>query len=68
MNLDIILLEDKAFPFEDKAIEFYEANMSHIKDGVYNKWVKQSHIQLRKLFPARYKRTAKLDRYINELH
>ncbi len=64
----IILLEDKAFPFEDKAIEFYEANMSHIKDGVYNKWVKQSHIQLRKLFPARYKRTAKLDRYINALH
>ena len=63
-----ILLEDKAFPFEDKAIEFYEANMSHIRDGVYNKWVKQSHIQLRKLFPTRYKRTAKLDRYINELH
>ena len=63
-----ILLEDKAFPFEDKAIEFYEANMSHIKDGVYNKWVKQSHIQLRKLFPTRYKRTAKLDRYVNELH
>ena len=64
----IILLEDKAFPFEDKAIEFYETNMSHIKDGVYNKWVKQSHVQLRKLFPTRYKRTAKLDRYINELH
>lgn len=64
----IILLEDKAFPFEDKAIEFYEANMSHIKDGVYNKWVKQSHVQLRTLFPTRYQRTAKLDRLINELH
>lgn len=64
----VILLEDKAFPFEDKAIEFYEANMSHIKDGVYNKWVKQSHNQLKVLFPARYKRTAKLDGYINELH
>lgn len=64
----VILLEDKAFPFEDKAIEFYEANMSHIKDGVYNKWVKQSHNQLRKLFPTRYQRTAKLDRYINEIH
>lgn len=64
----IILLEDKAFPFEDKAIEFYETNMSHIKDGVYNKWVKQSHIQLKELFPTRYKRTAKLDRFINELH
>lgn len=64
----VILLEDKAFPFEDKAIEFYEANMSHIKDGVYNKWVKQSHLQLKKLFPTRYKRAAKLDRYINVLH
>lgn len=64
----IILLEDKAFPFEDKAIEFYEANMSHIKDGVYNKWVKQSHLQLKELFPTRYKRTAKLDRYVNVLH
>jgi len=64
----IILLEDKAFPFEDKAIEFYEANMSHIKDGVYNKWVKKSHNELKVLFPTRYKRTAKLDRYINVLH
>lgn len=64
----VILLEDKAFPFEDKAIEFHEANMSHIKDGVYNKWVKQSHTQLKELFPARYKRSAKIDRYINELH
>ena len=64
----VILLEDKAFPFEDKAIEFYEANMSHIKDGVYNKWVQQSHTQLKELFPTRYKRTAKLDRYINVLH
>jgi hypothetical protein len=68
MEQYVILLEDKAFPFEDKAIEFYEANMSHIKDGVYNKWVKSSHEQLRKLFPARYKRNAKLDRYLNVLH
>ena len=64
----VILLEDKAFPFEDKAIEFHEANMSHIKDGVYNKWVKLSHQKLKQLFPARYKRTAKLDGYINVLH
>lgn len=64
----VILLEDKAFPFEDKAIEFYEANMSHIKDGVYDKWVKQSHAQLKELFPTRYKRSVKLDRFINVLH
>lgn len=64
----VLLLEDKAYPFEDKAIEFYEANMSHVKDGIYNKWVKQSHDKLRKLFPARYNRAPKLDRTINVLH
>lgn len=64
----VILLEDKAYPFEDKAIEFYEANMSHVKEGVYNKWVKQSHDKLRELFPARYNRSPKLDRTINVLH
>ncbi len=63
-----ILLEDKAFPFEDKAIEFYEANMAHIKDGVYDIWVKQSHSQLKQLFPARYKRSMKIDGVIHELH
>ena len=31
-----ILLEDKAFPFEDKAIEFFEINLARIKDGFYN--------------------------------
>ena len=64
----VILLEDKAYPFEDKAIEFYETNMSHVKEGVYNKWIKQSLDKLRDLFPARYNRAAKLDRTINVLH
>ena len=62
------LLEDQSFPFEEKAIEFYETNMAHIKDGIYDEWVKQSHQQLKTLFPVRYQREAKLDGYINVLH
>lgn len=64
----VILLEDKAFPFEDKAIEFYEANMAHIRDGIYNEWVKKSHNNLKRLFPARYNRISKLDSVIDEIH
>lgn len=63
-----ILLEDKAFPFEEKAIEFHEINMAHTKEGIYNDWIKKSYEQLKILFPVRYQRKAKLDGYINVLH
>ena len=63
-----ILLEDKAFPFEEKAIEFFEANLAHIKDGVYNKWIKNSLNRLEVLFPVRYKRELKVDASINVIH
>jgi len=63
-----ILIEDQAFPFEEKAIEFYELNMRHVKNNTYNNWVKKSFANLKILFPVRYKRTAKIDGYINVLH
>ncbi|HDH08407.1 MAG TPA: tetratricopeptide repeat protein [Gammaproteobacteria bacterium] len=63
-----ILLEDQAFPFEEKAIEFFEVNLSYIKDGFYDSWIQKSHHQLMILFPAKYQRQAKTDTYINVLH
>ena len=63
-----LLLEDQAFPFEEKAIEFYETNLLHVKDGVYDEWVQKSLTQLKKLFPVRYNREIQLDSYINVLH
>lgn len=63
-----ILLEDRAFPFEEKAIEFFETNLSRVHNGVYNEWIKKSYSQLVELFPARYKREARLDDYISVLH
>ncbi len=64
----MILLEDKAFPFEEKAIEFYELNMEHTKDNTYNKWIQKSLENLKLLFPVRYNRKLKIDRYVNVLH
>ncbi len=63
-----ILLEDQAFPFEEKAIEFYEINLIHVRDGVYDQWVIKSHNQLKELFPVRYQREPKLEGHINVLH
>ncbi len=63
-----ILLEDQAFPFEEKAIEFYEINMEHIKNNTYNDWVKKSFSNLKTIFPVRYNRDVKIDDYIKVLH
>ena len=63
-----ILLEDQAFPFEDKAIEFLETNMGQVKNGIYDEWIQKSLVKLKELFPTRYNRETKLDDYINVLH
>ncbi|MCP4236298.1 MAG: hypothetical protein GY770_22415, partial [Aestuariibacter sp.] len=62
-----ILLEDQAFPFEDKSIEFYEINLARVKDGLYNDWIKKSLVRLATLFPVRYDRKPKLDDYVIEM-
>ncbi|MEX1266331.1 MAG: hypothetical protein WEA08_05360, partial [Woeseia sp.] len=54
-----LLLEEQAFPFEEQAIELFQANTVRAADGVYDEWVKRSFDALSTLMPARY---AKLER------
>ncbi|RZV38421.1 MAG: tetratricopeptide repeat protein [Chromatiales bacterium] len=49
-----ILLEEQAFPFEEKAIDLYKANTDRAADGVYDEWVEESFGRLAGLMPARY--------------
>ena len=49
-----ILLEEQAFPFEEKAIDLYKANTDRAADGIYDDWVKRSFSRLAGLMPARY--------------
>ena len=49
-----VLLEEQAFPFEEKATELHELNAHRASDGVYDKWVKSSFDALRELRPVRY--------------
>ena len=52
-----VLLEEQALPFEDKAIEYFSANVSYVRDGVYSDWIERSMTALRELQPARYGKT-----------
>ena len=49
-----VLLEEQAFPFEEKAIELHETNARRASEGIYDKWVKNSFTALGELRPARY--------------
>ena len=48
------LLEEQAFPFEEKAIDIHTANAERVKDNIYDKWVKSSLTKLSILNPSRY--------------
>ncbi len=52
-----ILLEEQAFPFEEQAIDLFEANVRRAADGVYDTWVKRSYEALAVLLPGRYAKT-----------
>lgn len=49
-----VLLEEQAFPFEEKAIELHQANAARSGEGIYDEWVKRSFAALAQLLPARY--------------
>ncbi|MGP4843234.1 tetratricopeptide repeat protein [Marinobacter sp. 1Y8] len=51
-----VLLEEQAYPFEEKAIDLHAANHQQVASGIYNDWVRKSIEALAKLYPARYDR------------
>jgi hypothetical protein len=51
------LLEEQAFPFEEKAIAAYESNVHRAQQlGLYDPWIRQSYDELARLMPARYRK------------
>jgi tetratricopeptide (TPR) repeat protein len=49
-----LLLEEQAFPFEEKATEVHELNARRASEGVYDEWVRKSYAVLAELQPARF--------------
>lgn len=62
-----LLLEEQAFPFEEKAIELHGVNAERAADGVYDEWVRRSFERLAELSPARYARTERSERYVADI-
>ncbi len=62
-----VMLEEQAYPFEEKAIELHEVNVRRIADRVYDRWVRGSIDALGKLRPVRYAKVEKSEVIINAL-
>jgi hypothetical protein len=52
-----LVIEEQAYPFEEKAINVHEKNMELLDVGIYNEWIDKSIAKLAVLLPARYAKT-----------
>ncbi len=62
-----VMLEEQAFPFEEKAIELHETNARRTAEGHYDAWVKRSFAALRELRPTRYSKAERHDQTLSQL-
>jgi TolA-binding protein len=62
-----VLLEEQAFPFEEKATELHEVNAHRATSGIYDKWVKSSFDALRELRPLRYGKNERTEGVIDAI-
>lgn len=57
LSMYAVMLEEQAFPFEEKAIALHELNLARVASGLYDRWIKESIGALARLNPVRYLRS-----------
>ncbi len=63
-----ILLEEQAYPFEEKSIDLYKANADRAADGIYDEWVQKSFDRLAGMMPARYAKKERSEDVVTALY
>jgi len=62
-----VMLEEQAFPFEEKAIELHEVNAKRTANGIYDSSVRDSIVALGQLRPARYGKVERAERTVDAI-
>jgi len=62
-----LVLEEQAYPFEEKAIDVHEKNIELLSIGIYNKWIDRSIEKLALLMPARYAKSEQENTFVKSL-
>ncbi|HEU5468849.1 MAG TPA: tetratricopeptide repeat protein [Steroidobacteraceae bacterium] len=59
-----LLLEEQAFPFEEKAVEVHEVNARRAAEGLYDESVRKSYAVLAEIQPARFGKKAEAEPFV----
>ena len=62
-----MVIEEEAFPFEERAIDVHAENFELLVGGIFNPWVQRSLDQLAVLMPGRYAKNEISDGYIGSI-
>lgn len=62
-----VMLEEQAFPFEEKAIQLHETNARRTTQGLYDEWIKKSLAALATLKPARWAKTERSEEALDAI-
>ncbi len=63
-----LILEEQAYPFEEKAIEIHQKNVELFTVNVYNHWIMKSLAQLATLLPVRYAKTEEGETFVEAIY
>ncbi len=63
-----LMLEEQAYPFEEKSIEILESNVLRIEDGLFDRWIDDSIQLLGQLLPVQYNKPEQSEAVIHVLH
>jgi TolA-binding protein len=62
-----VMLEEQAFPFEEKAIALHETNARRAASGLWDAWVDRSFKALAELRPVRYGKTERSEGVVDAI-
>lgn len=63
-----LLIEEQAYPFEEKAIEAHEINLSRLRNGLWNDDIRKSVTALGELSPGKYAKQERREATYDDLH
>jgi TolA-binding protein len=63
-----LLLEEQAFPFEERAIAAHENNLARLRQGLWNEWINRSSVALADLVPVKYAKRDSRENSYDSLH
>ena len=62
-----LVIEEEAWPFEERAIEVHEANFELLAAGIYNPWIQKSLDELAVMMPGRYAKNESSEGFLRSI-